>query len=119
MLKVSIGALITWILPLLLSFGLYNPETKIYIPSYIGFKVIMALTAAFVCYFTMRWISKKQQLGSSSPAIYLALNSALDLFLLVYLFAMPIMFWVTTIFPVYVIVFFGAFFIVRRSRIPQ
>jgi hypothetical protein len=115
-LRATIGAVITWGLPLLLSFGLYNPETKIYVPSYIGFKFIMALASAAITYVTMRWVSNKQTLRYSTLVIYVGLNSALDLLLLVGLFEMPIFFWATTVLPIYVGVFGVVYIFVLRNQ---
>jgi hypothetical protein len=115
MLRTFTGALITWLLPMLLSFGLYDPETKIYVPSYIGFKITMALTAATVAFLTMRWISKKELVSAKVPAIYVAVNSLLDIFVLVLLFAMPFMFWTMTVFPIYVVVFCVTFYFFNNT----
>jgi uncharacterized membrane protein YedE/YeeE len=73
-LKIVLGAFITWLVPFVVSFGLYNPETKIYLPSYIGFKVIMALLAATTCFFSLRWISKNQVLTPAVPTTFIVLN---------------------------------------------
>lgn len=104
--RVAFGAFLTWLVPLLVSFGLYNPKTGVYIPNYWVFKLMMAALAAVVCIATYRWIARIQHLSAMVPTAYLALNSILDLLLLVALFGMPFQDWLMTIFPIYVIVFF-------------
>jgi hypothetical protein len=104
----------TWLLPLVVSFGLYNPETKIYLPNYFGFKLIMALLAAIACLLTLRWISKKQVLTPAVPITYIALNSILDLIVLVGAFKMALTFWLMTVFPIYVFVFASIYLFAKR-----
>lgn len=53
-LRVGAGAFVTWLIPLLVSFALFNPQTQTYLPNYPGFKVIMAGLAAVICYATYR-----------------------------------------------------------------
>jgi hypothetical protein len=113
MLKTLSAAFVTWLVPLLLSFGLYTPETKIYFPNYTGFKLIMAAVVAIVAFATMRWLARKQALSDKTPPLYIGVNSALDLILLVMTLAMPFAFWVTTILPIYVLVFYVAYFVVK------
>ena len=115
--RVLAGAFLTWLVPLLVSFGLYNPKTGVYIPNYLGFKLIMAALAAVACLMTYRWIAQKQPLNAAVPAIYLALNSVLDLILLVALFRMPLQSWLMTIFPIYVIVFFVIWLAVKTTAV--
>jgi hypothetical protein len=111
------GGFFTWLIPLLVSFGLYNPKTGVYVPSYWEFKLIMAAVAAVACIATYRWIERKQQLSSTVPAAYLALNSVLDLILLVALFGMPFQDWLITVFPIYVTVFFVIWFYVKAAEV--
>jgi hypothetical protein len=116
-LKIALGAFITWLIPLVVSFGLYNPETNIYLPNYLGFKLIMALLAAVTCFMTMRWISKSHALTPAVPATYIVLNSVLDLIVLVGAFKMPSMVWATTIFPIYVLVFAAIYLMIKRQTL--
>lgn len=106
------GALITWLVPLFVSFGLFDPATQSYVPSFAGFKVIMTLTAAAVTFFTYRWIARHRSLVWGTAAVYLAINSLLDVLVLILLFKVPIKTWLMTILPVYTFVFFAmmAFF---------
>jgi hypothetical protein len=113
-LKIVLGAFITWLVPLAVSFGLYNPETKIYLPNYLGFKIIMAVIAAITCFLTLRWLAKTQKLTPVVPAAYTALNSVLDVILLVGLLKMPVVIWVTTVFPIYVLVFGAIYGVAKR-----
>lgn len=113
-LKTVLGAFLTWLVPLVISFGLYNPETKAYLPNYVGFKLIMVLLAAAISFLTMRWISRHQVLTPIVPTAYVVLNSALDLLVLVGALKMSATFWATTVFPIYVLVFGMIYLIVRR-----
>jgi hypothetical protein len=116
-LKIALGAFLTWLIPLVVSFALYNPETKIYVPNYPGFKFIMALLAAITCFMTMRWISKSHALTPAVPTAYIVINSVLDLIVLVGAFKMPSMVWATTIFPIYVLVFIGIYLLANRRAL--
>jgi hypothetical protein len=113
-LKTVLGAFATWLVPLVASFALYDNETKIYFPSFIGFKLIMALLAAIACFSTMRWISKSQVLTPMVPSAYIIINSFLDLLVLVGALKMSSTIWVTTVFPMYVLLFGVIYLIVRR-----
>lgn len=113
-LKIVLGALITWLVPLVVSFGIYNPETQNYLPNYFGFKLIMALLAAATSLLTMRWISRHRVLTPTVPAAYVAINSALDLLVLIAVLKMPPTFWATTVFPVYILVFGIIYMMVKR-----
>ena len=113
------GAFITWLLPLFLSFGLFDPDTQTYVPSFAGFKVIMTLTSAAVTFFTYRWIARDRSLVWGMAAEYLAVNSILDVLVLIMLFKVPIATWLMTILPIYILVFFAimASFLRRARRI--
>jgi asparagine N-glycosylation enzyme membrane subunit Stt3 len=117
MLKNLIAAALTWLVPFLMSFGFYNPETHSYLPNYIGFKLIMAILVSALAYLTMQWLAKKLALNNTTPLIYTGLNSLLDVLLLVGLFAMPVGFWMTTILPIYVLVFSATFFLVSANQV--
>ena len=112
--RTLIGAVVTWLFPLVVSFALYDPQTGAYYPSYTGFKIIMALLAALTCFATYRWIRARRPLTAGTAATYVAANSVLDLVLLVAVFGVPFLVWAATIFPVYVIVFFGLYFLMSR-----
>jgi hypothetical protein len=113
--KILLGAFFTWLVPLIVSFGLYDPTTNIYFPNFVGFKLIMVLLAAIACYFSMRWISKTQVLTVEVPTAYVVLNSILDLLVLVAAFKVPVSVWVTTVFPAYVLVF-GIIYLIIAKR---
>jgi hypothetical protein len=112
--KIVLGAFVTWLVPLVASFGLYNPETKIYLPSYLGFKIIMATIAAITGFFTLSWLSKTQKLTPIVPITYLILNCGLDMGLLVGLLKMSAAMWATTVFPIYVFIFGALYWVARR-----
>jgi hypothetical protein len=95
------GAFITWLIPMSVSFGLYNPATQSYYPNFIGFKIIMATVATCATFFTYRWIASYQPLGWSVAMVYLVVNAAFDMLIIVLLLKIPLAFWLTTILPVY------------------
>jgi hypothetical protein len=109
------GAAVAWAIPLLASFGLFNPNTGAYLPNYPGFKLIMAVLAALCTFLSYRWIARSGGLTPGVPVTYLALNSLLDLAVLIAAFGMPVAVWGTTVFPVYVAVFVGLYFAMRRA----
>lgn len=109
-----IGAFITWLIPLAVSFGLYDPATGVYLPNFLGFKLIMAALAAASAYATYRWIARQKPLEIGVPNTYLALNAVLDIILLVAMFGMPLLSWLTTIFPIYIVVFYAIYALLRR-----
>ncbi len=113
--KIVLGAFVTWLVPLVISFGLYDPETKIYLPTYVVFKSIMAIIAAITCFLTLLQLSKTQRLTPSVPAVYVAVNSGLDLALLVGLLNMSLALWATTVLPFYVVIFLVTFWAVKRK----
>jgi hypothetical protein len=116
--RVISGAFITWLIPMSVSFGLYNPATQSYYPNFIGFKIIMATVAACATFFTYRCIARHRSLGWSVAIVYLLVNTALDVLVIILLFKMPFAFWFTTIMPVYLIVFFAMIaFLLRGQRL--
>jgi predicted ABC-type exoprotein transport system permease subunit len=116
--RTALGAFFTWLVPLVVSFGLYDPVTQVYLPNYIGFKLMMAALAAMTCHLTMRWISMSQSLTTFDPVGYVVLNSVLDLIVLVAVFTMPLLTWATTIFPAYVLIF-GAVYLNAKRNSPH
>lgn len=112
--RVWAGAFLTWFVPLLVSFGLYNPQTETYLPSFIGFKIIMLLLLAAMTFFTYRWIARTEALRLAVPTSYLAANSVLDLIVLVALFGMAFGTWLLTVLPGYLVVFYALYVVVRR-----
>jgi hypothetical protein len=108
------GAAVTWLVPLLASFGLFNPSTGAYLPNYLGFKLIMAALAALCTLLSYRWIARSGGLTPGMPATYLVANAALDLAVLVIAFGMPVTVWASTVLTVYVAIFVGLYFMMRR-----
>lgn len=109
-----VSAFIIWIVPLAVSFGLYNPQTGVYVPSYLGFKAIMALLGAIAAWFCYRWVAKAQPLTWGVPNTVVAVNAVLDMLLLVLAFGMPLSAWLSTILPIYVVVYYGVYLFVAR-----
>ncbi|OYU03469.1 MAG: hypothetical protein CFE36_01565 [Sphingomonadaceae bacterium PASS1] len=105
--RTLIGAFITWLVPLFVSFGLFDPATQFYVPGFVGFKIIMILTVAAVTFFTYCWIARHRPLVWGMAAVYLAINSLLDLLVLILLFKVPIESWLMTILPIYIVIFFA------------
>jgi hypothetical protein len=110
------GSFITWLIPMSVSFVLYNPANQFYYPNFIGFKIIMATVAACATYFTYRWIARHRSLGWSVATVYLVVNAALDMLVIILLFKMPLAFWLATILPVYLVVFFAMMAYLLRSQ---
>jgi hypothetical protein len=78
---------------------------------------MMTVTAAAMTFFTYRWIARHRELVWGMAGVYLAINSLLDVLVLVLLFKVSIKTWLMTILPVYILVFFAIMvFFLRRSR---
>jgi len=112
-LRTLTGAFLTWLIPLIASFGLYDPATGSYVPGFLGFKIIMAVLAGASTFFTYRWITRQHTLAWSTAGFYLIVNSLLDVVVLILMFRMPPTEWLTTILPLYLLVFFGILAIMR------
>ena len=112
--RALVAALIIWIVPLAVSFGLYNPQTDVYIPNYWGFKLIMAALGGVTAWFCYRWLARSQPLTIGVPNTVIAVNAVLDLLLLVMTFGMPLSNWALTILPIYLVVYYGIWWWLAR-----
>jgi hypothetical protein len=105
--------IVAWVIPFVVSIFMVDPVTKEYLPNIIVFKAVMASLLAIVTYLLYSVIRKARHLHSTVPNTFLASNTVLDGIVLVSLFGMPIVVWCTTVLPLYVIIFYGVYFLRR------
>ncbi len=75
------------------------------------FKVVMFMILALVTYGLYTSLKKGQLLTIATPNTFLLVNVLFDLVVLVLAFQIPILVWVTTVLPMYLIVFYGGYFL--------
>jgi len=108
-------AFFVWLVPLIVSFGLYNPDTRVYLPNFAMFKLIMAGLAFLTTGLGYAWLKRSGPLGIATANTVLATSVVFDLILLVAIFGMPVSYWLLTVLPVYLLVFYGLLAFMRRS----
>jgi hypothetical protein len=115
--KVYIFSLVTWLVPFVVSLFLVNPQTKEYYPNYIGFKLIMFVILSSITYLLMKKIlAKKHESKWKVANTFLLVNIIVDLALLVGLFGVTFVSWLTTILPVYIVVFYGVEHLLHKKN---
>ena len=107
--KVIGFSLLTWVVPFAVSIFMVDPVTKEYLPNFTVFKVVMFLILAVVTYGLYVLLKKDQLLTITTTNTFLLVNILLDMVVLVLIFKIPILVWVTTVLPVYLIMFYGCF----------
>jgi len=102
-------AVLTWLIPIVVSFFMYDPQTNQYLPNIPVFKSVMiALTTLLTYYF----FKKIKTSDTASPwyayaLLFVVVCSVLDFAVLLTVFKVEFSVWAMAIFPVYLIVFFG------------
>jgi hypothetical protein len=109
--KVLGFSFLAWIVPFVVSIFMVDPVTKEYLPNFTIFKAVMFVILAVVTYGLYTSLKKVQLLTIATPNTFLLVNILLDLFVLILAFQIPILVWVTTVLPVYLIVFYGGFYL--------
>lgn len=109
--KVSGFSLLAWVVPFAVSIFMVDPVTKEYLPNFTVFKAVMFFILAVVTYVLYTSLKKDQLLTITTPNTFLLVNILLDTVVLVLVFQIPILVWVTTVLPMYLIVFYGGFFL--------
>jgi hypothetical protein len=114
--KLYFFAFLTWVIPIFVSFFLIDPNTKEYLPNFIGFKLIMFVLLSAVTYMLMKRIFAKSALGKwLTASLFLVVNIVLDLVVLISLLKIEFMSWLLTILPIYVIVFYGMEYLLHKT----
>lgn len=106
--KTLIYALFSWLIPFLLSFFLYNPETKQYLPSFLIFKIIMFVILVVITIIFYNFIRKDSEklFSLSVPNTFSLINCVLDIIFLIILFRMDFVFWSLSVLPIYLFTFY-------------
>lgn len=111
--KVIGFSLLAWVVPFAVSMFMVDPVTKEYLPNFTVFKVVMFLILAAVTYGLYALLKKDLALTIAIPNTFLLVNILLDAVVLILAFQIPIFVWVTTVLPMYLIVFYGGFLLKR------
>ena len=113
-------AFVSWVIPLAVSFLLFNPNTREYLPNYPVFKIIMAIVLFVVTYWLfMRLHTEMKESKWKVSAVFLVTNIVLDLIVLVGVLAMSLSTWVLTVLPFYVVAFFGVEWYMQTYHLKQ
>lgn len=110
-------SVVSWFVPFLVSMFLINPETKETIISPVLFKSLMLVILALITVFGYRKILIISPLTIQTPNTFLAINIVFDLVVLVTLLSVPFQVWLLTVLPIYLLVFYGAFLLMRKYAI--
>jgi hypothetical protein len=104
-------SILAWLVPFVVSLFMVDPVTKEYLPNFTIFKIVMFLILAVVTYASYTSLKKKQLLTITAANTFLLVNVLFDLVVLVLAFQIPIFVWATTVLPMYLIVFYGSYFL--------
>ncbi|UXE68660.1 MAG: hypothetical protein KA713_08860 [Chryseotalea sp. WA131a] len=107
--KTYLYAVLTWLIPIVVSFFMYDPKTNQYLPNIPVFKSVMIALTALLAYYFFRKIKASD---TASPwyayaILFVVICSLLDFAVLLTVFKVEFSVWAMAIFPVYLIVFFG------------
>jgi hypothetical protein len=108
------GAITAWIVPMFVSFFMIDPVTMEYLPNETVFKITMILSSAVVTFLFFRKIKSRGILQAQVPHTFLLVNVVLDILILIGALAMPFTEWATTVFPMYIVVFYGGYLYLKR-----
>lgn len=107
-------AFLSWLLPLFVSFFFVNPETKEYTINIWVFKGLMAAILAAVTYVGYNKIAAKGTIKMPVPNTFLAVNVVGDILVLLLAFGVPVLMWITTILPIYIVCIYGLYALKNR-----
>ena len=108
------GAITAWLVPMFVSFFMIDPVTMEYLPNETVFKITMILSSAVVAFLFFRKIKSRGMLQVQVPHTFLFVNIVLDILFLMGALGMPVTEWVTTVLPMYIVVFYGWYFYLRK-----
>jgi hypothetical protein len=96
-------AFIIWFVPLMFSFGFYD-RTGNLTTNFWVFKLTMVFVASFTAYIALRNYFKTHSDWLSVAGKVVAVNTVLDMVVLVLLFKMPFVAWISQVLPVYLVI---------------
>ena len=108
------GAITAWIVPMFVSFFMIDLVTMAYLPNETVFKITMILSSAVVTFLFFRKIKSGGIMLAQVPHTFLLVNVLLDILFLMGALGMPVTEWVTTVLPMYIVVFYGLYFYFRK-----
>ena len=108
--QVLFFALLSWVIPFGVSMVMVNPVSKEYLPNFTIFKSVMFILLLILTYFFYKRLKRESLLDMSSVHTFLLSNILLDGLVLLLMINLPFFLWVTTVFPVYLIVFYGMYY---------
>lgn len=98
-----LSGFIIWLIPLLVSFGMYNQNGQLMVDYWI-FKVVMVLVATITSVFTLRRYYKHFKSDwKFNSIVILGVNVLLDLIVLVGVLKMDWLFYLYSVVPVYIL----------------
>lgn len=109
-----LGGFVSWFVPLFVSFFLVDPETKAYLINFWLFKTLMASLLGAVVYFFFNKLIKRHSLNLATANTFVAVNILGDLLVLIAIFKMDLINWLTTIVPIYLVVVYGLFSVMKK-----
>lgn len=108
------GAIAAWIVPMFVIFFMIDPVTMEYLPNETVFKITMILLSAIVTFLFFRKIKSRGILQAQVPHTFLLVNVVLDILILMGALGMPFTEWVTIVFPMYLVVFYGGYLYLKK-----
>lgn len=111
------NGLVVWLVPFIVSMFLVRIDDageKIYLPNYLVFKILMIVIAGLVTYYFYQNMKKQKLLQWATAHVFLLVNGLMDLLILVVAFQMPLIEWVMTILPLYLLGFYGLVWLLNR-----
>jgi hypothetical protein len=101
-------AVVTWLVPFVVSCFMYDPDTKGFLPNFAVFKIVMVTTLIAVT--VPIYILLKPSHGCSRFSMattFLVVNIVLDFVVLMLALQVPFLVWFVSILPIYFLVFYS------------
>ena len=108
--QVLFFALLSWIIPFGVSIVMVDPVSKEYLPNFTVFKAVMFILLLTLSYFFYKRLKIQSLLDMPSVHTFLLSNILLDSLILLLVINLPFFLWVTTVLPIYLIVFYGMYY---------
>ena len=115
-------AVVTWLVPFVVSGFMYDPETKEFLPNFVVFKAVMIaiLIAVTVPAYILLTPSSHGRFRFSTATTFLVINIAIDFAVLITILKVPFLAWLVSVLPIYILVFYllAAAFDAKTKRTP-
>jgi hypothetical protein len=101
-------AVVTWLVPFVVSCLMYDPDTKNFLPNFAVFKIVMVTTLIAVTVPIYIWLKPSHGCSRFSIATtFLVVNIVLDIVVLMLVLKVPFLVWLLSILPIYLLVFYS------------